>query len=1456
MTRIRSAAAATNLGRWQHVLLAIAAASTFAVSASIADPGSPISVTKTDSPDPVASGAEITYTITVRNTGGSRLTNVGLSDQVNGVGGIGVPPQLVLTSSRGSCIQTGNLVTCSAGNIEGNGSWVVTIRGIVTAANGTTLNNTVSVSGTRSAQNFTTTATATTLVSNNGGSGIPDLSISKAGPTSVNISSPMSYTLTINNAGTANATDVTVVDTVPAGLTGIAASGTSLFTCGVVGQTVTCTGGAVNQGANATITINATSPAVVGTITNTASVDPNNTIGESDELNNTSALVDTQVTQGGAAAALTINKTDKPAEIAGAGPDPVNPGGLLTYKILVTNTGSQRADDVVMVDGTQGLEASSIVAAQVITNGTQGNTGGCTVEAPQVRCVARTLNGGGTILYTITGRVVASAGSTIFNTATVTGNIRNAGVTNTDSELTTVKPGIDLTITKSDQPDPVCARSWPGVLPAPPVCRGGLTYTFVIGNSGTSQVTGVVVRDPLPAGTILDSAVAPAFTGGCAVNAGVLTCTNGTIPPESTVSITIVLVAPPTTGTIVNTVTVDPTNAIFESDETNNTATQSTQVVTGIDLTVTKVDSAPGFDPIATGGTQTYTITVDNIGTQDATNIRLVDTLPANTVFRDAIADPLHGFTCSYSGGIGEGGTGGVVTCVGGAVKGTASEFYPPLGAPGNDFAAIAIRVFAPSFAGTMHNEVRVDPLNEIPEANEANNFAFADTTVHSGGGNEGAFNELQIDKTGTATTTPGGTITYQVRVWNDGTDPAVNVAVRDILPAGTTFVSAADNAPGPGAFTCNHAAGVINCGAATISGGTTLATARRINIVVTAPQQNVVLTNQVFVDPDNTIVEGNEANNSDTFDTTVSSVINLTILKTGPTVANQSSTADYEIKITNNIIGGGAGQKAIGVVMHDPLPVGLIPLAVEAGTGNNWACQIQGSPINVVDCLGDILPGEGELITIRITVFITAESGRSLDNVACVDPGNVVTESNELDNCSEFKSAVGAPAPKISPDILVSKGVDKSATTPGDTLEYTISVSNVGTAKAKGWDPVSMTGLTVTDTLPGFVNFVDATGSNGWTCSEASAVVTCHDDGSGLAVGQFATLTIHVQIAADAAIPLVNTATAANAVVDTSDPNCTTDPPDPTHCEHETGDHIANNTSTATTSVGGSGFDFVVATITDNPDPVNPGDGVTYTIVAVNAGTTPTPVGDPVHIRIDIPPPTVAAFVGADGTNGFTCGAPASNKVDCVGDMPAGGDTVITVRMGSVLPGSNLTLVAEIDPSNHFTELNEGNNKQTEVTTVSGDICSPGCVDLVATQMLPSPDPVHHGQQLTVNFTIVNVGDSPADFGLPDPPNALINPLLRFDIYADGLIFLVSRTSSNSKVVCGTDGLGATFVESICGLHPTILNPGEGVTITIKVNVASGTLIAAIGQADPLDVIGEFTNDNNSIARFITVEP
>jgi uncharacterized repeat protein (TIGR01451 family) len=303
-------AASDHISKWRRsmvshkVAFATSLAGIFAaISIVLADPGSPVSLTNVDAPDPVTSGSEITYTLTARNTGGAKVDNVVLTDQLNGVGGIGNPPQFVLTSSRGSCTQTVDLVTCNAGTIEGGGTWTVTIRGVVTASSGTTLNNTATISFNKSAQNFTTTSTSTTLVSGGGGgTELADLSVDKTGPTAVPVSAPLTYTLVVNNTGAANATGVKVVDTLPPGLSDVSYTTTSLFVCSddepglphpPVAITVTCTGGLVNAGANASITITAMSPETASTITNTASVDPDNTVAEKNELNNTSSLVNT-----------------------------------------------------------------------------------------------------------------------------------------------------------------------------------------------------------------------------------------------------------------------------------------------------------------------------------------------------------------------------------------------------------------------------------------------------------------------------------------------------------------------------------------------------------------------------------------------------------------------------------------------------------------------------------------------------------------------------------------------------------------------------------------------------------------------------------------------------------------------------------------------------------------------------------------------------------------------------------------------------------------------------------------------------------------------------------------------------------------------------------------------------------------------------------------------------------
>jgi uncharacterized repeat protein (TIGR01451 family) len=148
-----------------------------------------------------------------------------------------------------------------------------------------------------------------------------------------------------------------------------------------------------------------------------------------------------------------------------------------------------------------------------------------------------------------------------------------------------------------------------------------------------------------------------------------------------------------------------------------------------------------------------------------------------------------------------------VVDCINGHLQGTKEHELPRIVPPEkSDTATITIRVFATAYEqSAMHNEVRVDPLNQIGEANENNNVAVQNTQVKSGGTTADAFNELIISKSQSspdpANTARNAVVTYMVTVGNDASDPVVGVKVRDTLPAGAKYIQAT----GTNSFLCNQ---------------------------------------------------------------------------------------------------------------------------------------------------------------------------------------------------------------------------------------------------------------------------------------------------------------------------------------------------------------------------------------------------------------------------------------------------------------------------------------------------------------------------------------------------------------------------------------------------------------------------------------------------------------------------
>jgi uncharacterized repeat protein (TIGR01451 family) len=1513
---------------------------------AFAAPASPLSVIKSASATSIASGGQLTYTIVVKNTGGSSVGNAVLTDQVNGIGVIQNPPalpQFQITSTKGSCTQggpNGNLITCNGGTLAGGESWTVTIGGQVTAGSGTTLNNTASVSATKTSQSFTTLSNAVSVPVTASTSNLPDLTINKTGPTTVAPNSPIAYTLTVNNIGTGNATGVKVVDTVPAGVGSISASGTSLFNCAVASQTVTCTGGAVNQGQNATITINGMVTLSGGTLTNTAVVDPDNTIVESNELNNTSAVVNTNIGGPPPPPLLEIKKTDgnpvptvdpgdPPMWWAGAGPDPVNPGQQLTYKILVVNeaTGTNpTAASVVVTDGTQGLDASSVVASESVVNGSVAKTDGCTVSSSQIRCTVKTLNSLGTIAITVTGTVVQSAGSSIFNTATVTGNIRNQGVTNSASEATTVRPKVDLTITDDDSPDPVCARSWPvdnttptqhlptapsGLSPAsghpvpllqPPVCLGGLTYSLVVGNSGNGATSGVEVRDPLPAGTIFDSYQDVDHAGfTCALQPGnVVDCTGGSIGAASIVHLNLLVVAPPNVGSITNTVTVDPNNTIFESDETNNTVSQTTSVSTGVDLVVWKghvhtqtppgsptyANPPEGFDPVATSGTETYTIYVDNVGTQDTTNVKVVDTLPAGTKFLSAKGN--QGFSCASDGSA----TGGNVTCIGGHLLGTESESYtaPQPGGPtaaGEDHATITIKVFAtPNVQPAMHNEVRVDPDNTIPEVNELNNLWTDDVQVATGNDDKGAFNQLTIAKTQVSpsgTVATNGTVTYNLHVSNLGTDPVSNVVVKDFLPTGSRFISASDTDTTHGArFFCAHdgspTGGTVTCTGGDFSGSVntipdspsgTVPTSRDIKITIFAPNTPGTYTNHATVDPDNVVPEGNEFDNDSSVDTKVAPCVGasdctnenafneLTITKTQVSPTNpvaRNGIVTYNLKVEN--LGSDPAQ---GVVVTDRLPAGFRFInAKDSSPGDPTAFTCGGPDASgVLTCSGGSLSGTVNALpggaptsrTIVVRVFAPDTPG-TYQNLAFVDPNNTIPEGNEFNNQSSVETDVenGGNGPYIDLHLIKTQQAVLDQTTsggmvrvaPGGPIKYVLTVQNLATP---GPDGGTAFNVKVTDTLPANVTFSSAADEDGgpgnFSCGQRPGqpnIIDC--TGGTIPAGA----QRKIDIFAVAPTNLAATASDKGNIQQTLTNSAMVDPDNAIPEGDET-----NNVDSVKTLVQS---EINLSLTKDGPGTASQNDTTTYTITVKNNkvwgdGQTAynTTIVDP------LPTGLIPLNVQADPGN-FQCQIEENpvNTVTCTGDLET--DKSVTITISAFVTLQSGTLDNEACVNTHFTP-----------TTIDETNLNDNCNHAISEVKPPAPDiqinkkadanSVTAGQKLKYTLSVSNVGTGPTDGS-----DVVVTDNVPSDVTVDQVEppppgWDCSATSGNN-VSCKTSSMNAGDSADII-IDTTVGSPTGPFTNTATVsgggdtqtNNNSSSVTTQVGSAAAIDLNVVSLTDN-----------
>lgn len=315
-----------------------------------------LSISKIDLIDPVLAGETIPYQIRVTNDGPSDATNVLISDNI--------PVNTTFAGASDICSEAGGVITCNVGDLTAGEDYSVFIELRVddSLADGSTITNSAIVS----ADNAATDSDDAQTTVNQPALNPTDLEISKSDtPSTVVAGESVTYTIVITNNGPTTATNVSVVDALPNGVSAQSVTASQ----GLCNLLAICDLGDVAVGANATVTIVGTVDSdQTGLLTNNARVSASNP--DSDDSNNEASTT----------TAVTV---DDALALSKVGPASVSPNGAIAYQIVISNTGPSDATGVVLSDTLPTFVTNAIASA---------SSGSCSIAGGLLTCNLGTLS--------------------------------------------------------------------------------------------------------------------------------------------------------------------------------------------------------------------------------------------------------------------------------------------------------------------------------------------------------------------------------------------------------------------------------------------------------------------------------------------------------------------------------------------------------------------------------------------------------------------------------------------------------------------------------------------------------------------------------------------------------------------------------------------------------------------------------------------------------------------------------------------------------------------------------------------------------------------------------------------------------------------------------------------------------------------------------------------------------
>jgi uncharacterized repeat protein (TIGR01451 family) len=619
-----------------------------------------------------------------------------------------------------------------------------------------------------------------------------------------------------------------------------------------------------------------------------------------------------------------------------------------------------------------------------------------------------------------------------------------------------------------------------------------------------------------------------------------------------------------------------------------------------------------------------------------------------------------------------------------------------------------------------------------------------------------------------------GANLDYTITVSNEGPDDAASMALTDPLPAETTFVSLT----APAGWSCTAPApgsnGTVNCTFPSFSpGGATFDII--VNVIPTTPG-GTVISNTATVS--STTPDPNPGDESATATATVEAA-DLSVSKMDtpdPVVAG--TNLSYDITVTN------AGpHDATSAVLNDPLPSGTTFVSLDVPRG--WTCTTPAAgATGTISCSSTLFAPRSDLFTLVVAVAPSVAQGSIITNTATA---SAFTTDPDTSN----QSGIATTTVAGSADLSLTKVDNPDPVTPGANLTYTIGVSNTGPSYGEG--------LSLSDSLPPNTTFVSLSTPAGWSCTTpavgGTGTVTC--TAATFAIGSASlTLTVATNPSLAAGATITNTATISAS---TPDPNAT------------------NQSGTATTTTGQPSADVTVTKV-DTPDPVTPGNNLTYTITVTDAGPSSA-----AGVSLSDPIPANTTFVSLASPGGWSCATPAvggTGTVTCTIPTLAPGPVVFTLVVATNATLANgLTLTNTASVASTTVDPNLTNQTAT-ATTATGTASA----DLSVTKV-DTPDPVFSGANISYNITVTNAGPSTSTTGT-----------------------LTDTLPPNTTFVSLTSAAGWTCTAPPAGSAGTV----SCTTPSVAVGSASFTLVVQVGAA----VQGGTTITNTATVSGATTDP